>query len=413
MTDTIVVRGTLDTFRGGSFATEEQAVVITRSIAQIDTGFPSWHSRANDPIHAPFDQEILFLGRIKIYDLNPITIFPTRGKFVLGNHGYATDIVSEHRGTFEDFAIWPYDTGSSYLAEDPVGAFVIADNQGTVTAVGTATSAWQRHYRVLYPPKNARYAVPHLTLGSFAATGYHYFDAFQLEVLPLSKAANATTFEAARMLKVKVRPAAKNYIPNGSVETNAVSWVIAGPSMTPSTLYAKYGSQSLQVTWGASFGTNQYVRINPADALIPGDTYWASAWVYVPVGQPRVKMQIINAKDPASAVTGANATYGRWERFILPFVATVDTPQLRIVPFDSPVGGEKVYVDGVMISDQPVDYFDGSFGADYLWKAGGTAHGSPSYYYPDRIKRHYILKRTLQENVALGVSVADPEYATT
>jgi hypothetical protein len=57
------------------------------------------------------------------------------------------------------------------------------------------------------------------------------------------------------------------------------------------------------------------------------------------------------------------------------------------------------------------DYFDGNSGDDYLWEQGGTPGATRSYYYPDRTVRHEILTRTLAENVALGIPVADPVYA--
>lgn len=57
------------------------------------------------------------------------------------------------------------------------------------------------------------------------------------------------------------------------------------------------------------------------------------------------------------------------------------------------------------------EYFDGSDGDDYLWEQGGVPGATRSYYYPDRVMRHYVLVRTLQENVAMGIVVADPVYA--
>lgn len=58
------------------------------------------------------------------------------------------------------------------------------------------------------------------------------------------------------------------------------------------------------------------------------------------------------------------------------------------------------------------DYFDGYSGDDYLWEQGGTPGSARSYYYPDRTNRHDVLVRTLQENVALGILVEAPVYAT-
>jgi hypothetical protein len=57
------------------------------------------------------------------------------------------------------------------------------------------------------------------------------------------------------------------------------------------------------------------------------------------------------------------------------------------------------------------NYFDGGSGPDYLWEQGGTPGATRSYYYPDREMRHYVLVRTLRENVPMGMLVEDPVYA--
>jgi hypothetical protein len=57
-------------------------------------------------------------------------------------------------------------------------------------------------------------------------------------------------------------------------------------------------------------------------------------------------------------------------------------------------------------------YFDGDSGSpDYVWELGGTAGKARSYYYRDKLNRHYALGKTLRENVQLGLVVGDPVYA--
>lgn len=411
MADTIYANGLLETFAGGTLTAGVRAVVLTRTRAQIADGFPSWHPRYVDPLVAPFDGQLdVPAGTAKIYALNPQAIFPRRGPLVLGGHGRIARLISEHRGTFEDFAIFEWDTAASYFADDPVDGYVTTDNIGAVTGVGDLTTAWTRHYRVFYPPKSARYAVPHLALGSVAAGKSHFFDAFQMEVLPLAHAASPSAFEPARQINVKVRPAAKNFSTNPSFEVDLTDWAAGGsvlPALTRVVNRPKFGGACLQVTW-ANAGTQPSAQ-HTLTGLDVGRTYWASMWLRVPTGSPMCQVTVAGT----GKFSPPTSVWGQWQRVWLQFTATSTTHLFQVWPMRAPVSGEQVFVDGCMVSESLVDYFDGSFGADYLWKQGGVPHKTQSYYYPDRSNRHYILVRTLQENVALGVSVSSPEYATT
>lgn len=300
MGDTLYASGSFD-WRGGSFATEYVAIVL----GHPDDG----------------DQPVLTLrdGTAKIYDLNPVSFFGSGSMAFAGGNAY---FFTGPNGGFEDFAIFP-ETG-----EDPLDGFLLADNAGTLTAgVG---QDWTRHYAVAVPPRKARFAVPHVKLGSIAPGKSQYLDAHQVEVLRVDQSL-PTPFESARAIRVTVRPKRLN--------------LAAG---------------SLTVT-----------------DLIPGRTYTASAY---------------------EGTTQQRSSYQ--------FVPTVSTWTLV---FPDLVPPTRILVEeGTTLGD----YFDGNSGPDYLWEQGGTPGEARSYYYPDRSARHYILVRTLQENVALGMVVEDPVYAT-
>lgn len=296
MGDILYASGSFD-WRGGSFATEYVAIVL---------GHPE-----------DGDQPVLTLrdGTAKIYDLNPVSFFGSGAMGFAGGNAY---FFTGPYGGFEDFAIYP-ETGT-----DPLDGFVLADNDGTLTAgVG---QDWTRHYTVAVPPRAARFAVPHVQLGSIDPGNSQYLDAHQVEVLRTDQSL-PTTFESARSIRVTVRPKRLN--------------LAAG---------------SLTVT-----------------DLIPGRTYTASAYV-----------------------NGQRESYQ--------FVPTVSTWTLEF----SGTATKILVEEGTTLGD----YFDGNSGPDYLWEQGGTPGEARSYYYPDRSARHYVLVRTLQENVALGMVVEAPVYAT-
>lgn len=176
MDDLIYASGSFE-FNDGSFTTEYLGYVL---------------GRANDQ---PFDFRD---GTALIYAVEA-NVFFARGDFAFGN-GRAR-FVFEPMGAFEDFAMYP--EGSP----DPLTGFVLADNSGTVTGLG---ATWSRHYRVVVPPKGARYVVPHIRFGSVPAGVSQYLDAHQLEVLKVGQIA-PSTFSSPRTIKVNVRPTRLNY----------------------------------------------------------------------------------------------------------------------------------------------------------------------------------------------------------
>lgn len=283
--------GLIGSFNQGSFTTQYVAYVLG----------------------TPNDQPIDFQdGTAQIYAVQP-QVFFAQGYATFGSGSAYFSF--EPLGAFEDFTIYP--EGQS----DPVTGFVLADNSGTLTGLG---QTWSRHYRVLVPPKGARYAVPHIQFGSVPVGVTQYLDAHMLEVVQIGQTL-PSPFMSARSIKAKVRPTRLNY----------------------------------------------YAGSTHVTGLRPDQTYIASA---------TVAGQRVSYTDDADAFGSIDLTFANTATHIMVEEGTV----LR-------------------------DYFDGNSGPDYLWENGATS--GRSYFYPDRSMRHFVLVRNLQENVAIGVTVEEPEYA--
>ena len=303
MSDAVTFRavGDIYWFTEGSVTTEYLAYVLGNRVADAPTvDFPS--------------------GSATIYDLGPVRIFGLGNQEEFG-HGTAF-LTTKPISGFDDFAIYPEGTS------DPVDGITLNDTSGTNT--GGSAAAWTRHHRVFYPPRKARYVVPHIRLGSVGAGNSVYLDAHQMEVLPAGASA-PSSFGSARSIKVTVRPTRLNYYAGSATVTD----------------------------------------------LVPGQQYTASGYDSTGARQIKTFTAMASNVDLTSFLTGLS----------------------------------KILVEVARPDGEAGDWFDGNSGDDYLWEQGGTPGKTRSYYYQDRSNRHSILVRTLQDNVALGVTVEDPQYA--
>jgi hypothetical protein len=191
MSDLLYASGSFD-WIGGSFGTEYVAYVLGRP----DDG----------------DQPVLSLrdGTAKIYDLNPVNVLASGAMAFQG--GSALLFMAQPFGGFEDFAIFPE------TSHDPLTSLVVARSIPNSGGVG---NPWTRPYAVLVPPKKARFAVPHIKLGSMPASTSQYLDAHQMEVLRTDQSA-PSAFESARSIRVHVRPKRLNYAIGSNVVTNLI-----------------------------------------------------------------------------------------------------------------------------------------------------------------------------------------------
>lgn len=305
-------------------------------------------------------------GTARIYSLGPVSVFAS-GSLGLGNG--SAFISGDPVGAFDAFAIFPEG------APDPVEGFVLANNAGSPTAgVG---NTWSRHYAVVLPPKKARFAVPHNRLGSVPAGGSQYFDAHQLEVLRAGQL-TPSAFHSARALQVSVRPTRLNYA-SGSTRVTG---------LTPGITY----TASADV-----LGERRRMTFTATSTVVDLDFTKGIEGVF-----------IINHADGTSTVRGATVVDNGDGTSNLIGVPSVDNGDGT-----TSIQADVVTITRILVEEGTVlgDYFDGSFGPDYLWEQGGTPGAARSYFYADRAMRHYVLVRTLQENVPLGMVVEDPVYA--
>jgi hypothetical protein len=145
-------------------------------------------------------------------------------------------------------------------------------------------------------------------------------------------------------LRVSVVTANTNLVLNPSFEGGSLDyWAWStGVEVTAVGGLAQAGAQAARVAWSPSasdvFRTTVY-------GLTIGATHTASAYVYVPAGDPAVQIRMGGATSAASAVTDA------YTRLTVTFVATASVMTLEVVPASTPAAGDLVYVDAVQVEE--------------------------------------------------------------
>lgn len=350
-------------------------------------------------------------GSIDIYVIVPVDTGQLSGALDVGIGGSIGIWVSDDLASLTNFAFFP-------AAEaDPAMAIAVNDNNGTVSAgVG---AAWTRHFMTLYAPtdsaawKRAAYAAVGLVYKAMPTATMQHIDDVQWEIAPIADNVPAA-FTPARSLNVWVRPTRLNHSTNPSFEIDTTDWTTVGGSLARITTDAVKGSACLAVTSLVAGETVTHI----VKTLTPGHTYTASAYVRSMDGN-NVSLQINGARNETgienSMVTWETAPLGsaispNWRRLWVSFVSDTSTASLQLTS----LGATSVRVDAVMIEEGNglKAYFDGDSGSpDYVWETGETAGKARSYYYRDKLNRHYALGKTLRENVQLGLVVGDPVYA--
>lgn len=350
-------------------------------------------------------------GSIRIYVIVPIDLGTIAGALDVGIGGSIGIYVSDELASLTDFAFFPA------TEADPAMAIAVNDNNGTVSAgVG---AAWTRHFMTLYAPtdnvawKRAAYAAVGVVYKAMPTGTVQYLDDVQWEIAPIANNV-PSAFAPARSLDVWVRPTRLNHSTNPSFEVDLTDWVTVGGTLARITTDAIKGTACLSVT-GLTFGETVSHTVK---SLTPGHTYTASVYVRSMDGND-LGMQVNGARNETgienSAMSWDSAPLGdnvnpSWRRLWVSFVANTTTATLQLTSF----GTTSIHVDAVMIEEgnglKP--YFDGDSGSpDYVWETGEVAGKARSYYYKDKLNRHYALNKTLNENVQLGLVVGTPVYA--
>lgn len=416
MTDTLITRGYLELFKAGQFLTGEQAYVLTR-----EPGLPSSLSGTLLLLPQATKYPVSDLNRISgtanIYDGNPVA-FAATGAMDVGDAGRVIKVVSEYFGTFDDFAYY-----DSALPGHPFGGWIVKTSTDRDTPTGDILSSWKRFTRHVVPPRGTRFVVPKIGLtGGVGNT--QYLDAFQMEVVPINFGAPTTpAFTKPRRLNVRVRPTRLNYSINPNFNVSSTG-VVGSTGVTParSTGRGVRSNDSLKITVAttatvpAQAYEDQYLPVVTGESLAVSFKHSIDASLS---GSYRIAIQYYTETlVPVDTDFSTDVMHDPSNWDLVSLISTVperaDRARISLVHADTaPAVTDNFWIDEVLIEKSTLigEYFDGDFGDDYLWKANGTAGQTWSYFYEDRMQRHYILERTLRENVPLGISIGDPEYA--
>lgn len=350
-------------------------------------------------------------GSADLYVIVPVDTGLISGALDVGVGGTIGIWISDELASLTDFAFYPA------TEADPAMAIAVNDNNGTVS--GGVGQNWTRHFMTLYAPtdnpawKRAAYAAVGLVYKAMPTATVQYLDDAQWEIAPIANSVPAA-FSPARSIDVWVRPTRLNHCTNPSFEVDLTDWFTVGGTLARITTDFAKGTACLAVT-GLTFGETVTHIVK---SLTPGHTYTASAYVRSMDGND-VGMQVNGARNDIgienSAMSWDSAPLGdtpnpAWRRIWVSFVANTTTASMQLTSF----GATSIHVDAVMIEEgnglKP--YFDGDSGLpDYVWETGEVAGKARSYYYKDKLNRHYALGKTLRENVQLGLVVGDPIYA--
>ena len=117
--------------------------------------------------------------------------------------------------------------------------------------------------------------------------------------------------------------------------------------MARSTTRAWQGSASLLVTWNTS-AAGATAAGTLVSGLVIGKTYTLSGYVWVPAGNPAVRLSF---DLYAGASSAQSTTTGAWERLSVTWTATISSLYLVVINHAASTAGQTVYVDGLMIDD--------------------------------------------------------------
>jgi hypothetical protein len=143
-----------------------------------------------------------------------------------------------------------------------------------------------------------------------------------------------------------------NRITNSTFEVDAAGWesntllgAYTAATWARSTVRWNSGAASLLATWPLT-AVGSFVDI-PVTGLTVGNTYTASAYVYVPAGHPDPRMEVAFTANSARTSTKA-----AWTRLSVSFVATTTTHYVG-VQVASATAGQQCWIDDVMVSQGP------------------------------------------------------------
>lgn len=369
----------------------------------------------------PLDGRIAFEGgTIKALIPQAQPVYPLAG--AIGFHGKLGVTLNLPHAAFKDFAHYPYG------GTDPAMALITNTSGGLTSA---AAGSYNRQYVIVTGPqdypvsgggyawKKAAYASVGFKFASMNANTSQLLDAVQLEEAPLGTT-GPSTYSLARQIQVIVKPTRLNYCTNPSMVTGITGYTATNSATVAAGSVAWQGNTSLQVTVPAGATQNSGFSYQ-VTGLIPGKTYTMSAKVALATGcGDVVAWSGVSGTTFLGTTTWLKATPDptnqRFRTLSVTFTAKSSSAYVGmevLVNTTVPGTASMFWADAVLIEEgsSARPYFDGNFGADYLWESGGSANASRSYYYENRVERSYLVQTLLNENVPLGISSAVPLYA--
>ncbi len=182
-----------------------------------------------------------------------------------------------------------------------------------------------------------------------------------------------------------------NLSANPSAQSNGTGWSARGGAVIARVTTLGYvGTASIRTTVPVAAASTAGARFFSSTAAVPSlfsasTTYQVSAWVYVPVGGPDVRLFIEGAAKASESITSASRTSvkGAWTRLSASFkTGTTGALYLNVVnDAATTVADTQFWVDAVMITEGPYlyQYADGTFTSNgWSWVSGGTANNARS-----------------------------------
>ena len=345
-------------------------------------------------------------------------------------------------GALSDFGLWtPADM-------DPAVSYAGWSN----ALASSGQTSWNRVYGMFYPPQQAIASGGQVlwNRAAYMAVGFTYkavpagiqqsLADVQVEKMPVVPGSTPapTGYRPPRAIVPLVKPSRLNYCPNPSIEVSTAGWTVIGTASLSqdNSVAAAQGTYSLKVAVSAA---NDGCYIVLPD-LIVGDTYIASAQVQGGPGLEDVIMAVSGASTSSAQVGipyGGNAILdigygqgpyggveagtadmptGQWFNPSVVFTAQESTVTLS---FRALAGSDVSYptsfwVDAVLVEAGEIlqPYFDGSWGTDYSWEAGGTSGLTRSYWYDRQEVSAGAVNDVLTQHTPLGITSSTPVFSS-
>jgi hypothetical protein len=233
----------------------------------------------------------------------------------------------------------------------------------------------------------------------FSAAGTYYVDQISVQPGPVY------SYDEARALTLNLLPTRENYINNPSFEVDAAGWTLQSVTFEQSTDIPNEGFPG---SYSGKFHAtgNWALQASSPIPVEPGSFFCASTYIKSSdITEFEMVLDLYDVNNSyLTTVRNPGVVSPTWTRQYV--TALVDTESTAHHAYLTILVGNAgtVYLDMVQGQDTfaPTDYFDGSLPASYgaIWQ--GTAHNSPTLYYPGKATKIRRLAQTLNEWVPIN-----------